>query len=46
MAARSPLGRVSTPDDVAEAILSLIGGSDLITGHVVPVEAGILIGTS
>ena len=33
-------------DDVAEAILSLIGGSDLITGHVVPVEAGILIGTS
>ena len=46
MAERSPLGRVSTPDDVAEAILSLIGGSDLITGHVVPVEAGILIGTA
>ena len=46
MASRSPLGRVSTPDDVAEAIVSIVGGSDLITGHVVPVEAGILIGAS
>jgi len=46
MASRSPLGRVSTPDDVAEAILSIVGGSDLVTGHVVPVEAGILIGAS
>lgn len=46
MASRSPLGRVSTPDDVAEAIVSIIGGSDLVTGHVVPVEAGILIGAS
>lgn len=46
MASRSPLGRVSTPDDVAESILSIVAGSDLITGHVLPVEAGILIGTS
>ena len=46
MASRSPLGRVSTPDDVAEAIVSILGGSDLVTGHVVPVEAGILIGAS
>ncbi len=43
---RSPLGRVCTPDDVAEAILSLITGSDLVTGHVLPVEGGNLIGTS
>jgi len=46
MASRSPLGKVSTPDDVAEAILSILSGSDLITGHVLPLEAGILIGTS
>jgi 3-oxoacyl-[acyl-carrier protein] reductase len=46
MASRSPLGRVSTPDDVAESILSIVAGSDLITGHVLPVEAGILIGAS
>ena len=42
---RSVLGRVSTPDDVAAAILALLTGSDLVTGHVVPVEAGILVGS-
>ena len=46
MASRSPLGRVSSPDDVGEVILSIITGSDLVTGHVVPVEAGILIGSA
>ena len=46
VASRSPLGKVSTPEDVGEAIVSLIAGADLITGHVVPVEAGVLIGTS
>ena len=46
VASRSPLGKVSTPEDVGEAIVSLIAGTDLITGHVVPVEAGVLIGTS
>lgn len=46
MASRAPLGKVSTPDDVGEAIVSIIAGSDLITGHVLPVEAGILIGAS
>jgi 3-oxoacyl-[acyl-carrier protein] reductase len=45
MQSKSPLGRVSTPDDVAAAILSLITGSDLVTGHVLPVEGGALIGT-
>ena len=46
MEARSPLGRVATPDTVAEAIVSLITGSDVVTGHVLPVEGGMLIGRS
>ena len=41
---KSPRGRVSTPDDVALAILSITTGSDLVTGHVLPVEGGMLIG--
>ena len=45
MAARTALGRVSTPDDVAAAILALIEGSDLVTGHVLPVEGGLLVGS-
>jgi len=44
--ARAPLRRVCTPEDVAAAILALIEGPDLITGHVLPVEGGMLIGTS
>ena len=44
MEGRSPLNRVVTPDDVADAILSLITGSDLVTGHVLPIEAGMLVG--
>jgi 3-oxoacyl-[acyl-carrier protein] reductase len=43
MEARAPLGRVCEPEDVAAAILSLIDGSDLITGQVIPVEGGMLI---
>ncbi|MFP6624875.1 MAG: SDR family oxidoreductase [Myxococcota bacterium] len=41
---KSPLGRVCTPDDVAQTILAVITGSDLVTGHVLPVEGGMLIG--
>jgi 3-oxoacyl-[acyl-carrier protein] reductase len=44
MQAKSPLGKVCTPDDVAGAILSLVSGPDLVTGHVLPVEGGMLIG--
>lgn len=44
MQAKSPLGKVTTPEDIATAILSLVTGTDLITGHVVPVEGGMLIG--
>ncbi|MGH0037168.1 MAG: SDR family NAD(P)-dependent oxidoreductase [Myxococcota bacterium] len=43
MEAKTPLQRVCEPDDVAQAILSLITGSDLVTGHVLPVEGGMLI---
>lgn len=45
MQAKSPLGRVTTPEDIATAILSVITGTDLITGHVIPVEGGMLIGS-
>jgi 3-oxoacyl-[acyl-carrier protein] reductase len=45
MQKRSPLGAVCQPDDVAQAIVSLITGSDMVTGHVLPVEGGMLIGT-
>jgi 3-oxoacyl-[acyl-carrier protein] reductase len=41
--ARLPLGRVSTPEDVADAIVSLLIGSKQVTGQVLPVEGGALI---
>jgi 3-oxoacyl-[acyl-carrier protein] reductase len=44
MEARSPLGRVCTPDDVAAAILALVEGSDLVTGQVLLVDGGMTIG--
>jgi 3-oxoacyl-[acyl-carrier protein] reductase len=40
---RAVLGRVSTPEDIAGAILSLIEGPDLVTGHVLPVEGGMML---
>jgi 3-oxoacyl-[acyl-carrier protein] reductase len=40
---RNPLGRVSTPDDIAAAILALIEGGDLVTGQILAVEGGALI---
>jgi len=43
MEAKAPLGRVCEPEDVADAIVSLVTGSALITGQVVPVEGGMLI---
>ena len=43
MEARAPLGRVCDPEDVAAAILSLITGSDLVTGQIVAVDGGMLI---
>ncbi len=38
-----PLGKVCTPEDVADAILSMITGSDLVTGQVLAVDGGMLI---
>jgi 3-oxoacyl-[acyl-carrier protein] reductase len=40
---RSPMHRVCTPDDVADAVLSLVTGSDLVTGTILPVEGGVLL---
>ncbi len=44
MEGKAALQRVCVADDVAEAIVGLICGSDMITGHVLPVEGGMLIG--
>jgi len=40
---KTPLGAVATPQEVARVIVDLMAGSDLITGHVIPVEGGMLI---
>jgi len=40
---RTPLKQVCQPDDVARAIVGLIHGPDLVTGHVLPIEGGALI---
>jgi 3-oxoacyl-[acyl-carrier protein] reductase len=40
---RTPMQRVCEPKDVADAILSLITGSDLVTGQILPVEGGMLL---
>jgi len=45
MEARAALHRVCKPEDVSAAILSLITGSELVTGHVLPCEGGMLIGS-
>jgi 3-oxoacyl-[acyl-carrier protein] reductase len=43
MEQRAPLGRVCDPEDVAAAILSLVAGSDMVTGQVLGVDGGMLI---
>ncbi len=40
MEGRSLLGRVCTPDDVRDAILGFLQGSDLVTGEVLVVDGG------
>jgi 3-oxoacyl-[acyl-carrier protein] reductase len=40
---RAVLGRVCEPSDVAEAILALVTGSDLVTGQVVAVDGGMML---
>lgn len=43
MIERTPLKRVATPESVAQGILSILMGPDLVTGHVLPHEGGALI---
>ncbi|HEY2735836.1 MAG TPA: SDR family oxidoreductase [Polyangiales bacterium] len=40
---RAALGKVCEPEDVAAAILSLVEGSELVTGQVLPVEGGMML---
>ena len=39
-AERTPLGRVATPEDVAQTILSLIESNDFVTGQVLVIDGG------
>jgi 3-oxoacyl-[acyl-carrier protein] reductase len=41
--ARAPLKRVCEPEDVSDAIVGLIAGSDLVTGQVLVCDGGLLI---
>jgi 3-oxoacyl-[acyl-carrier protein] reductase len=43
---RSPLHKVCQPEDVSDAILSLVDGSRLVTGQTVVVDGGMLIGST
>ncbi|MEW6325425.1 MAG: SDR family oxidoreductase [Nitrospirota bacterium] len=42
--AATPLRRLGSPEDVANAVVFLIEGSDFITGAILPVDGGRLIG--
>ena len=39
----APLGRVSTPEDIADSIISVITGTDLVTGQIITVDGGFSI---
>jgi 3-oxoacyl-[acyl-carrier protein] reductase len=41
---KNPLGRVCDPDDVAAAIVGLVTGSTMITGQILVVDGGSLLG--
>jgi NAD(P)-dependent dehydrogenase (short-subunit alcohol dehydrogenase family) len=43
MEERLPLQRVCQPEDVADAILSLLTGSELVTGQTLVCDGGMLI---
>jgi NAD(P)-dependent dehydrogenase (short-subunit alcohol dehydrogenase family) len=43
MAARHPIGRIGTPEEVAEAVIWLCSDSaSFVTGHALPVDGGML----
>ncbi|MCH8025712.1 MAG: glucose 1-dehydrogenase [Chloroflexi bacterium] len=39
-AEQTPLGRVATPEDVAQIVLSLIEGADFVTGQTIVIDGG------
>ena len=39
-AEQTPLGHVTTPEDVADAILSILTGSDYVTGQLMTIDSG------
>jgi 3-oxoacyl-[acyl-carrier protein] reductase len=39
-AGQTPLGRVASPEDVAQVVLSLITGADFVTGQTIIVDGG------
>jgi 3-oxoacyl-[acyl-carrier protein] reductase len=41
MIAKTPLGRMCQPDDIADAILFLAAGSSMVTGHTLVVDGGV-----
>jgi 3-oxoacyl-[acyl-carrier protein] reductase len=41
MIAKTPLGRMCTPPDIADAILFLAAGSPMVTGHTLVVDGGV-----
>ena len=43
VASQSPLQKTCTPEDVADAIVSVVTGSDLMTGQIIAVDGGMLI---
>jgi 3-oxoacyl-[acyl-carrier protein] reductase len=43
VAERSPMNNVTKPEDIAATILSLITGSDLVTGQCLACDAGLMI---
>lgn len=43
-AKNAALGRVCEPDDVADVIVSMIAGADMVTGQTIVVDGGALIG--
>ena len=44
-AEQTPLGRVATPEDVAQITLSLIEGADFVTGQTIVIDGGSSIGS-
>jgi len=44
VAAMCPLERVSDPEDIAQAVMSLVTGSSMVTGQILVCDGGMLLG--